>query len=169
MAAILSRPQCVNNLCPMWTSYEPHSSHWGSPHNIRVHFHNPTFLALRRYESCTLSQWALIQTYVPHKFQSHLPSQNTLEWRHNGLDSVSNHQPHDCLLNIEAPRHWPLWGDFTGDGEFPAQMASNAEKFPFDDVIMKYTEWNECTLIENIHNWFNRIRIRLICINYKYI
>ena len=34
-----------------------------------------------------------------------------LHWRHNGHDSVSNHQPHDCLLNRE----------------FPAQMASNAE------------------------------------------
>ena len=29
--------------------------------------------------------------------------------------------------NIEAPRHWPLWGEFTGTGEFPAQMARNAE------------------------------------------
>ena len=27
--------------------------------------------------------------------------------------------------NIKAPRHWPLYGEFTG--EFPAQMASNAE------------------------------------------
>ena len=23
----------------------------------------------------------------------------SLRWRHNGGDSVSNHQPHDCLLN----------------------------------------------------------------------
>ena len=46
-----------------------------------------------------------------------------LHWRHNGRDSVSNHQPHDCLLNIQtqikenikAPRHWPLCGEFTGD------------------------------------------------------
>ena len=29
--------------------------------------------------------------------------------------------------NIKAPRHWPLCGEFTGPGEFPAQMASNAE------------------------------------------
>ena len=29
--------------------------------------------------------------------------------------------------NIKAPRHWPLCGEFTGTGEFPAQMASNAE------------------------------------------
>ena len=38
--------------------------------------------------------------------------------------------------NIKALRHWPLWGKFTGTGEFPAQRASNAETVPFDDVIM---------------------------------
>ena len=35
---------------------------------------------------------------------------------------------------IKAPRHWPLW---PVTGEFPAQITSNAEMFPFDDVIMK--------------------------------
>ena len=29
--------------------------------------------------------------------------------------------------NIKAPRHWPLCGELTGTGEFPAQKASNAE------------------------------------------
>ena len=29
--------------------------------------------------------------------------------------------------NTKAPRHWPLCGEFTGTGEFPAQKASNAE------------------------------------------
>ena len=29
--------------------------------------------------------------------------------------------------NIKAPRHWPLCGEVTGTGEFPAQMVSNAE------------------------------------------
>ena len=29
--------------------------------------------------------------------------------------------------NIKAPRHWPLCEEFTGTGEFPAQMARNAE------------------------------------------
>ena len=60
----------------------------------------------------------------------------SLQWRYNDHDSVSNHQPHGCLLNrlfrrrskktyIKAPRHWPLCGEFTG--EFPARMASYAE------------------------------------------
>ena len=30
---------------------------------------------------------------------------NTLQWRHNGLDGVSNHQPHHCLLS-RLFRHW---------------------------------------------------------------
>ena len=30
--------------------------------------------------------------------------------------------------NIKAPRHWPLCGEVTGTGEFPAQRTSNAEK-----------------------------------------
>ena len=50
--------------------------------------------------------------------------------------------------NIKAPRHWPLCGEFTGTGEFPAQRDSNAENvsiwwhhrvwraFPSHDVIM---------------------------------
>ena len=51
-------------------------------------------------------------------------------WRHTGRDGVSNHQPHYCLLNrLCAGNSWV-------SGEFPAQMASNAEMFPFDDVIM---------------------------------
>ena len=74
------------------------------------------------------------------------PNPNTsLQWRHNGLDSVSSHQPHDCLLNRSFGRRSKKTsklrvtglcvGNSPVTGEFPAQMASNAV-FPFDDVIM---------------------------------
>ena len=52
-----------------------------------------------------------------------------LQLRHNERDGVLNHQPHDCLLNrlfkaqikenMKAPRHWPLWREFTGDHWIP--------------------------------------------------
>ena len=29
--------------------------------------------------------------------------------------------------NTKAPRHWPLWGESTGDQWFPSQRVSNAE------------------------------------------
>ena len=58
-------------------------------------------------------------------------------WRHSGWDGVSNHQPHDCLLNclfshgskkISELRVTNLCaGNSPVTGEFPAQMASNAE------------------------------------------
>ena len=61
----------------------------------------------------------------------------TLHWRHNDPDSVSNHQPHDCLLNCLFRRRSKKTsklrvtglcvGNSPGTGEFPAQMASNAE------------------------------------------
>ena len=61
----------------------------------------------------------------------------TLQWRHNGHDSVSNHQPGDCLLNRLFNRRSKKTsklrvtglcaGNSSGTGEFPAQMASNAE------------------------------------------
>ena len=60
-----------------------------------------------------------------------------LQWRHNGHDSVSNHQPHDCLLNRVFRRRSKKTsklfviglcaGNSPETGEFPAQMASNAE------------------------------------------
>ena len=69
-----------------------------------------------------------------------------LRWRHNGRYSVSNHQPHDCLFNCLFRRRSKktskirvtglcVWGS-PGTGEFPAQMASNAENVPFDDVMI---------------------------------
>ena len=69
----------------------------------------------------------------------------TLQWRHNGRESVSNHQLHDLLLNRlfrRRSRKTKLRvtglsaGKSPGIGEFPAQMSRIAEKFPFDDVTM---------------------------------
>ena len=75
---------------------------------------------------------------------------NSLRWRHNGRDSVSYHQPHDFLLNRLFRRRSKkipklrVSGHCVGNSswtfEFPAQMASNAKMFPFDDVIMFLTQ-----------------------------
>ena len=64
-------------------------------------------------------------------------SLHSLWWRHNGCDSVWNHQPRHCLLNRlfrrRSKKTWKLFvtglcvGNSPGTGEFPAQMASYAE------------------------------------------
>ena len=60
-----------------------------------------------------------------------------LHWRHNDQDGVSNHQPHQCLLNRLLVRRSKKTsklrvtglcaGNSPETGGFPVQMASNAE------------------------------------------
>ena len=62
---------------------------------------------------------------------------NPLPWRHNGHDDVSNHLPHDCLLNSLFRRRSKKTsklrvtdlcaGNSPETGEFPAQRASKLE------------------------------------------
>ena len=63
--------------------------------------------------------------------------QYSLQWRHNGYDSVSKHQPYDCLLNRLFRRRSKKTsklrvtglcaGNSPRTGEFTVQMASDAE------------------------------------------
>ena len=79
-------------------------------------------------------------------------SQITLQWRHNGRDSVSNHQPHDCLLKRLFRRRSKKTsklrvtglcaGNSPGTGEFPAQMASNAENI---SIWWRHHEVSRCS------------------------
>ena len=67
------------------------------------------------------------------KCQSWYNPRITLQWRHNGRDSVSNYQPHNCLLNRLFRRRSKKTSKLCvtglcarnspGNGEFLAQMA----------------------------------------------
>ena len=83
-------------------------------------------------------KFALIFVFYFVMVQSEgLVQECTLRWRHNGSDSVSNHQTYDCLLNrlfkCRSKKTSKLRvtglcvGNSAGTGEFPAQMASYAE------------------------------------------
>ena len=95
----------------------------------------------------------------------------TLQWRHNGRDGVSNHQPHfvaQIKESTKAPRHWPLWGEFTGDkgpgtrkmlpkrllfschlNKYPRQLESNTRQ-RFDIYLIYQNDIAFATLI----GWF---------------
>ena len=85
----------------------------------------------------------------------------TLQWRHNELDGVSNHQPDDCLLNRLFKRRSKKTSKFrvTGlcvvTGEFPAQRASNAENVSiwwrhheFDAFYLAAAPWAHTDLFD---------------------
>ena len=88
----------------------------------------------------------------------------TLEWRHNGHDSVSNHRPHDCLLNRLSRRRSKKTpklrvnglcaGTSPGAGEFPAEMASNAENV---SIWWRHHEFNS----ENTSPWYHMVQRNL--------
>ena len=69
-----------------------------------------------------------------------------LLWRHNGRDSVSNHQPQYCLLNRSFRRRSKntsklrvtdfCAGNSPVTGEFARKWPVAWKVFPFDDVIM---------------------------------
>ena len=75
-----------------------------------------------------------------------------LQWRHNGHDSVANHQPDDCLLNCLFRRRSKKTsklrvtglcvGNSPGPVNSPHKWPVTRKMFPFDDVIM-----NGCVLI----------------------
>ena len=72
-----------------------------------------------------------------------------LRWRHNGPDSVSNHQPHVCLLNRLFRRRSKetsklrvtglCVGNSPGPVNSPHKGPVTRKMFPFDDVIMRLT------------------------------
>ena len=84
-----------------------------------------------------------------------LPAIPTLRWRHNERDSVSNHQPHHCLLNRLFRRRSKQTskrcvtglcvGNSPVPGEFPAQMASYAENI---SIWWLYDEPTPTTVVD---------------------
>ena len=78
----------------------------------------------------------------------------SLRRRHNGRDGVSNHQPHDCLLNRLIRRRakktsklhvtWPLCGELTGDRWILHTKKGTVTRkiFPFADVIIWFATYS---------------------------
>ena len=71
---------------------------------------------------------------------------DSFHWRYNDHDGVSNHQPHDCLLNCWFGRRLKKTsklrvtclcaGNSPGPMNSPHKEPVTRKMFPFDDVIM---------------------------------
>ena len=87
---------------------------------------NSTFKFISEHRTITVIE-------ISHNFSTIL----ALQWRHNGCDSVSNHQPYDCLLNRLLRRRSKKTSKLRVTGlcagnlpvtiELPLQMTSNTE------------------------------------------
>ena len=96
----------------------------------------------------------------------------TLLWRHNGCDSVSNHQPHHCLLNRLFRRRSKKTsklrvtglcaGIHRGPVNSPHKWPVTRKMFPFDDVIMN-ARWSIETNISEYSSQSTSTLIVLCC------
>ena len=86
----------------------------------------------------------------------------SLQWRHNERDGVSNHKPHDCLLNRLFRRRSKKTSKLRVTGlcegnspvtdEFPAQRASNTENVSI--WWRHHARGNQC--FDNSENRYNK-------------
>ena len=107
-----------------------------------------------------------IYLYIGIYKKTQLYIDSTLQWRHNGCDSVSNHQPLlNRLFRRRSKKHQSsaslafVPGFHRGPVNSPHKWPVTRKMFPFHDVIMNTTnQWINIILQHNcckIHpNWF---------------
>ena len=99
-------------------------------------------LLVRSHSKCRKISWVVVEYFewrylVNNGDREWLESNETLQWRHNEHDGVSNLQPHDCLFKRLFRRRSKKTskllvtglceGNSPVTGEFPTQRASKAE------------------------------------------
>ena len=116
-------------ICSPWCSYKKDNVTWCCAQNH--------IAASKQWQGRNGNGWWIWLSFAKRQTSYHYSVREPLRWRQNGRDIVSNHQPHDCLPNrlfrrrskkISRLRVTGLCVENSaGTGEFPAQMASNAE------------------------------------------
>ena len=77
------------------------------------------------YQQSLCNTLSKFNAFVNTKYVDKVVAQK-LKWPASRLFTQASIQT-QMKENIKAPRHWPLCGEFTGTGDFPAQRASYAE------------------------------------------
>ena len=119
-------------------------------------------------------QWNHLRKSVKWVNISPVMLEKSLLWRHNELDVVSDHQPHDCLLNrlfSDRSKETSKFrvtdlcaGNSPGTGELPAQRASNAEDVSIwwrHHVMSKYRQTSCISCTESQHLNVSRLALQL--------
>ena len=83
-----------------------------------------------------IDRWPVISPRKEPATRKMIPFNDAIMRRVNCINSFDPN--YDRQRKIKAPRHWPLWGEFTGGRWTPHTSSQQRVKiFPFDDVIMK--------------------------------
>ena len=138
----------INHFLTLNVRYFSHSN--SCVINIRISYYILLQWKKTKWSNNTvLQKYSLKLTIIANAFLEYIVIQIwcwAWHWRHNESNGVSNHRRLDCLPNRLFRRRSKktsklrIPGLCTGNspvtGEIPAQRASNAKMFPFDNVIM---------------------------------
>ena len=127
----------------------------------------------RRLNACWKTDWA-IEDQTKNLNSIARPNDgrvfSPLQWRHNGRDSVYNHQPHDCLLNRLFRRRSKKTsklrvtglcvGIHRGPMNSQHKWPVTRKTFPFDDVIMP---------LDPTAGWLSYLVLAIYIHTYKYV
>ena len=145
-----------------WTKVEQHLHVWITSNLSEIWFQECKMI-LAYYINKVSPKWSLVALFWEPISRDTFKNtgngdEDTLQWRHNGRHSCSDHQPHDGLLNrlfrcrSKKLSKLRVTGLCTGNspmtGEFPATRASNAENFPiwWRHHDLHYSEKAACVL-----------------------
>ena len=112
--------------------------------------------------------WGLVHYVISVQNSSEI--HETLQWRHYWPNSVSNHQPHHCLLNglfrsrSKKTSKRRVSGLCAGNSPGTVQMASNAENVSIwwrhHDLVCQYKSWssNHIVILREARQNFRMLR-----------
>ena len=139
---------------------------WINCINIKLPFHLPSFIHIYIKICNGHVVWTFRAANILHRYALVISAiflspncmyHQTLQWRHDERDGVSNHQPHHCLLKRLFRRRSKKTsklrvtglceGHSSVTGEFPAQRASNAENVSI--------WWHQNEMRPTQVSWFN--------------
>ena len=160
----------------MWSNYRP------EPHKVcikhcRLGVFTPTLI-----RGSLSKMVAILQTTIWYSFswmnivvywqKSHIKAWvYSLHWRHNGQDSVSIHQPHECLFDRLFRRRSKkyqsstslafVWGIHRRPVNSPHKWPVTRKMFTLDDVIMDAYYINKLTDVLDGYVWY--LYINMCC------
>ena len=120
---------------------------WCSACQFIWHCHELLSVTLELIATLLPTKFSHPQGYRPFLVWDPMIKTRTLQWRHNGQDSVLNHQPQDCLNSsvrsgATQRKHQSsaslacVWGIHRGPVNSPHKWPVTRKMFPFHDVIM---------------------------------
>ena len=92
------------------------------------------------WTSCWTNSWDHFRGHDAHATSL----SGLLQWRHNERDGISNHQPHDCLLNhlfrCRSKKTSKLHVTVLCAGNYPHKEPVMQKILPFVDIVMLHVE-----------------------------